>query len=201
MIVCRVISVLALIYYLRCASTNPGYLIGSAADVASKSGAYDPKLYAIDNMNNDVTNVTVELSAMENDFGPDGDLSILGDNNDVSPTGNGTKHNKNPSFLTKDFNLSRHERRKSTIDSEPCLTDNSAAGSNDIISIGLYSSNQFDKNDQGALKLHASNTSADNKNRRRIKPVLPGDYNSKSSSPLGTLEDITGERNSAYDTI
>lgn len=28
------VSILALIYYLRCAWTNPGYLIGSALDVA-----------------------------------------------------------------------------------------------------------------------------------------------------------------------
>lgn len=44
----RIVSVFALIYYLRSAWTNPGYLIGSAADEAKKAGAYDPKMYAID---------------------------------------------------------------------------------------------------------------------------------------------------------
>ena len=129
-----VVSIVALIYYLRCAWTNPGYLIGSAADVASKSGAYDPKLYAIVYMG-DNSNVTMELSVMDNDLAPDGDLSML---DDVSPTGAGSRHNKNPSFLTKDFNISRHERQKSNIDSEPCLTDNSIVGTNDIIAGGLY---------------------------------------------------------------
>ena len=35
--------ILTVIYYLRVAWTNPGFLIGSAADVAKKAGAYDPK--------------------------------------------------------------------------------------------------------------------------------------------------------------
>ena len=42
------VTILALIYYLRSAWTNPGYLIGSILDEAKKNGAYDPKMYAID---------------------------------------------------------------------------------------------------------------------------------------------------------
>mmetsp|Transcript_4649 Transcript_4649/g.6124 ORF Transcript_4649/g.6124 Transcript_4649/m.6124 type:complete len:154 (+) Transcript_4649:53-514(+) len=53
-----VVSFVALCYYLRCAWTNPGYLIGCAIDEAKKAGAYDPKLYAMDGDGN----VTVELS-------------------------------------------------------------------------------------------------------------------------------------------
>ena len=41
------LTFLTLIYYLRCAWTNPGYLIGSLLDEAKKAGAYDPKMYAI----------------------------------------------------------------------------------------------------------------------------------------------------------
>jgi len=35
-------------YYLRTAWTNPGYLQGSAADEAKRAGAYDPKMYHIE---------------------------------------------------------------------------------------------------------------------------------------------------------
>mmetsp|Transcript_7555 Transcript_7555/g.9118 ORF Transcript_7555/g.9118 Transcript_7555/m.9118 type:complete len:86 (+) Transcript_7555:595-852(+) len=72
------------------------------------------------------------------------------DNNDISPTGAGSRHNKNPSFLTKDFNISRHERRKSAMDSEPCITDNSTGGG---VSAAPYASanatlNAFDSNNE-----------------------------------------------------
>ena len=55
-----IVSIVALIYYLRSAWTNPGYLIGSAADEARKAGAYDPKLYAVDGLEGDKT---VDISA------------------------------------------------------------------------------------------------------------------------------------------
>ena len=48
------------------------------------------------------------------------DLSVI--DGDLSPTGaGGFPHNRQPSFLTKDFNISRHERRKSAmeLDSNP----------------------------------------------------------------------------------
>lgn len=54
------VTIMALIYYLRSAWTNPGYVIGSAIDIAKRSGAYDPKMYAIDAEPN---NVTVDISA------------------------------------------------------------------------------------------------------------------------------------------
>ena len=119
----------ALVYYLRAAWTNPGYIIGCAIDEAKKAGAYDPKMYALEDIYN---NITVELSAVgqngiNDDRSAEGDLSMF-DNGDISPTGAGSKHTKNPSFLTKDFNISRHERRKSAMDSEICITDASAGG-------------------------------------------------------------------------
>ena len=114
-----VVSILALVYYLRSAWTNPGYLIGSISDEAKKAGAYDPKMYAVDGEQN----VTVDISMGGNyngDISPDGDLSMI-DNGDISPTGAGSRHAKQPSFLTKDFNISRHERQKSAmgLDSDP----------------------------------------------------------------------------------
>ena len=101
-------SILALVFYLRSAWTNPGYLIGSISDEAKKAGAYDPKMYAVDQEQN----VTVDISMGGNyngDISPDGDLSMI-DNGDISPTGADSRHTKQPSFLTKDFSISRHER-------------------------------------------------------------------------------------------
>ena len=49
--------ILSTIYYLRVAWTNPGYLIGSAADVEKKAGAYDPKDWIIN-----VSNVESDLA-------------------------------------------------------------------------------------------------------------------------------------------
>lgn len=93
-------------------------------------------MYAVEN-NDYKNNITVELTGMgNNDLSAEdgGDLSMItGEFNDVSPTGAGSRHQKNPSFLTKDFSISRHERRKSAMDSEPCMTDNSVAGTSDII--------------------------------------------------------------------
>ena len=117
---CSVVSVLALIYYLRSAWTNPGYLIGSVADEARRAGAYDPKMYAVDGDNVDgEDNMTIDISAagQYNDYSQDdADLSVIDKNfDDISPTGSNSHHTKNPSFLTKDFSISRHERRKSAM--------------------------------------------------------------------------------------
>jgi len=76
--------------------------------------------------------------------GIDGDLSVIS-NNDVSPTGAGSRHAKNPSFLTKDFNLSRHERRKSAMDCDSVINTDNGGGvpsANDLISGAHYSTAQ-----------------------------------------------------------
>ena len=71
-------TILALIYYLRSAWTNPGYLIGSAADEAKRAGAYDPKMYAV---NTDLIDRTIDISGVGQYNGGDGsnegDLSII----------------------------------------------------------------------------------------------------------------------------
>lgn len=81
-------------------------------------------MYAIDAEQN----VTVDISAAGvygNDVTGEMDLSIIDKNfDDISPTGAGSRHAYNPSFLTKEYNISRHERQKSAmnVDSEPCVT-------------------------------------------------------------------------------
>ena len=182
-------SFLALVYYLGASWTNPGYLIGSAVDVAKKSGAYDPKMYAVDGGDN---NLTVDLSAVcqnGNDHSGEGDLSIIDRNlDDISPTG-ASRHNKNPSFLTKDFNISRHERQKSAMcaDGDPQAVLDSQPNQKEIFTAGNNAGakvqppfSQFSSNESGILKGNLSVN--DKQHRRRIKSVLPGDYNSNFSS-------------------
>ena len=41
-------TVVAIIFYYRVACTNPGYIMGSAADVDKRSGAYNPKDYQVE---------------------------------------------------------------------------------------------------------------------------------------------------------
>lgn len=41
-------TVVATILYFKVACTNPGYILGSAADVDKRSGAYNPKDYQVD---------------------------------------------------------------------------------------------------------------------------------------------------------
>lgn len=184
-----VVSFLALVYYLRASWTNPGYLIGSAADVAKKSGAYDPKLYAIDGGEG---NVTVDMSAMGQfgeDMGGAGDLSIIDNNlDDICPSGAASRHNKNPSFLTKDFSISRHTRQKSAmnLESESNTIPDSLPNQKELLTMGnnayataQTSLSQFNNNDGGILRGNLSVN--DKQHRRRIKSVLPGDYQSNSS--------------------
>ena len=85
-------TLLTLIYYLRCAWTNPGYLIGSILDEAKKNGAYDPKMYALDN------NMNADLHSRAAQYYYDGksqdgnDMSMI-DNGDISPTGAASNNN------------------------------------------------------------------------------------------------------------
>lgn len=61
-------------------------------------------------------------AAGHGDLSGEGDLSVIEKNfDDISPTGANSRHGRNPSFLTKDFSISRHERKKSamTLDSDP----------------------------------------------------------------------------------
>jgi len=99
---------LAIIFYLKSAWTNPGYLIGSAEDVAKKAGAYDPKDWIIQMSNVDNVSATGQYYG---DGGHERNLSNIDNNNleEISQAGF-DKHNRNPSFLTKDFSISRHER-------------------------------------------------------------------------------------------
>lgn len=80
-------TILTIIYYLRSAWTNPGYLQGCAADEAKKAGAYDPKMYA-----SGPENLTIDMSAIgqynNGNFSGDGDISVISQNfDDISPTG------------------------------------------------------------------------------------------------------------------
>ena len=146
-----------------------------------------------------------------NDHSADGDASIM-ENHDGQPTGGNSRQSKNPSLLTKDFNISRHERRKSQMDSEPCITDSSVVGASEMSggATSHYSSaalDAFSQNEQIGLK---GNLAANDKNnRRRIKSVLGSEYGAKQ--PLDMGESVEPEkfpryvneveRNSAYDTI
>ena len=83
----RLTTILTIIYYLRSAWTNPGYLQGCAADEAKKAGAYDPKMYA-----SGPENLTIDMSAIgqynNGNFSGDGDISVISQNfDDISPTG------------------------------------------------------------------------------------------------------------------
>ena len=193
---CSLISVVALIYYLRSAWTNPGYLQGSAADEAKKAGAYDPKNYAAGG-NNDLT---IELSVV----GAGGysetcnDLSIIDQNfDDISPTGASGKHDRNASFLTKDFSISRHERQKSAMNAtegtqpDLCTYDGSGADGQAAAGKEAPLGGVLTQSEQAILKNNLSVN--DNKHRRRIKSVLPGDYatsnSAMSSSPLNEESD------------
>ena len=49
-----IISGVTLIYYLRAAWTNPGYIMGSVYDAATRAGAYDPKHYALGDNNTSI---------------------------------------------------------------------------------------------------------------------------------------------------
>lgn len=101
---------MAMVYYLRAAWTNPGYLQGSAADEAKKAGAYDPKNYSVGPSNNLTIDISVANHGGYSEHN-DNDFSIIDQNfDDISPTGAAGKHDRNASFLTKDFNISRHER-------------------------------------------------------------------------------------------
>ena len=54
---------------------------------------------------------------------------------DISPTGSSTHHNKNPSFLTKDFSISRHERRKSAMEIEAAESQGTYEGNKDALTV------------------------------------------------------------------
>ena len=106
----RLCTGMAMVYYLRAAWTNPGYLQGSAADEAKKAGAYDPKNYSVGPSNNLTIDISVANHGGYSEHN-DNDFSIIDQNfDDISPTGAAGKHDRNASFLTKDFNISRHER-------------------------------------------------------------------------------------------
>ena len=122
------------------------------------------------------------------------------DNGDLSPTGAGNIHNRQPSFLTKEVHISRHERQKSAMgleSTEPSMITISdpdghhsnlvsggelilgkAAGGSNLTSTALGSVNE---------KQH---------NRRRIKSFLPGEYASNMSAASSTpLEENVASNN------
>ena len=56
-------SILAIIYYLRVAWTNPGYIMGSVHDPTQWADAYDQKVYSVENQenNNDSSNFNLTV--------------------------------------------------------------------------------------------------------------------------------------------
>lgn len=186
-------------------------------DEAKKAGAYDPKMYAID------TNLEADLHSRAAHYYYDGksqegnnDLSML-ENGDISPTGAANPHNRQPSFLTKDFNISRHERQKSAmgLESDPSMITvsdpdgmhgNLFGGGAELIH-GKAKSNQLTSM---TLKPGIIGQQ-DAQNRRKIKSVLPSEYSSNtsaaSSTPLeennvlGNRRNRNDKRNSAYEAI
>ena len=147
------------------------------------------------------------------------DLSVI-DNGDLSPTGAGAgyPHNRQPSFLTKDFNISRHERRKSAMELESNPTSaaitisdpdglNLAGGTtghpSDLIILGKAS--QGNKLTSMALNSSSLASGVGNhndkhtmNNRRRIKSFLPpGDSNNIYASNLSAMSSTPLEENSS----
>ena len=83
---------------------------------------------------------------------------------DISPTGSSTHHNKNPSFLTKDFSISRHERRKSAMEIEAAESQGTYEGNKDALTVPNASNyntasqaiKQMGQNEHGILKSNLS---------------------------------------------
>ena len=112
------------------------------------------------------------------------------DNGDLSPTGASNIHNRQPSFLTKDFNISRHERQKSAMgleSSEPnmiTISDPDGHHSNLVSGGELILGKAAGNNPLTSSSL--SSAVNDKQNRRRIKSFLPGEYTSNISAASST---------------